>query len=98
MHIVGYPALATAFGGLLLAAMGPWRTVFALAPLRWLGVYSYGIYVFHPFVVRAFRQRSTLAFGGWAFAAAAVAVSLAVAWLSYQLYEKHWLALKRRFV
>ena len=64
--------------------------------LRWLGVYSYGLYVLHPFVVRAFRQRSTLVLGTWQFAVAATVSSLVIAWLSYQLYERHWLALKNR--
>ncbi len=97
VETIGYTALAIAFGGLLVAALGPLRQPFSAWPLRWLGIYSYGIYVIHPFVIRALRQRTTLTFGSWQFAAAATICSLAAAWLSYQLYERHWLALKRRF-
>jgi peptidoglycan/LPS O-acetylase OafA/YrhL len=97
VETVGYPALAIAFGGLLVASLGPWRQVMSARPLRWLGVYSYGIYVLHPFAVDALRQWSHLVLGTWAFAIAATAASLAIAWLSYQLYERHWLALKRRW-
>jgi peptidoglycan/LPS O-acetylase OafA/YrhL len=96
LETVGYPALAIAFGGLLVASLGPWRQIMSTRLLRWLGLYSYGLYVLHPFVIRIFRERSPLVFGTWGFAIAATAASLAIAWLSYQLYERHWLALKNR--
>ena len=96
VETVGYPALAIAFGGFLVASLGPWRQIMSSRVLRCLGLYSYGLYVLHPFVIRAFRERSPLVFGTWGFALAATATSLAIAWLSYQLYERHWLALKSR--
>ncbi len=96
VETLGYPALAVAFGGLLVAALGPLRSFFSSWPLRWLGIHSYGLYLLHPFVVRAFRQGSSLTFGSWEFALAAATCSLFVAWLSYNLYERHWLALKGR--
>ena len=96
LETVGYPALAIAFGGLLVASLGPCRQIMSSPLLRWLGLYSYGLYVLHPFVIRAFRERSPLVFGSWEFAIATTATSVAIAWLSYQLYERHWLALKNR--
>jgi peptidoglycan/LPS O-acetylase OafA/YrhL len=78
-------------------------------PLCSLGKYSYGIYVFHPPVIQAVRSlfrnpvvaqalgemnggpllafRLTLIFGA----------SYALAYLSWHLYEKHFLTLKRHF-
>jgi peptidoglycan/LPS O-acetylase OafA/YrhL len=76
------------------------------APLRALGRVSYGVYVWHYFVhvglLRAVRAHpagtallATRA-GYLAYAACGVAISLALAWASYHLVEKRFLALKDR--
>ena len=76
--------------------------------LRMLGKYSYGLYVYHGmltylFVERNVEERLTFALGGRhglamiARAALGVGASLAVAFASYELFEKRFLALKRYF-
>ena len=81
---------------------------FAATWLRFLGKYSYGVYVFHGFVVVLFRellpfQRLKPMVGGSVYAATAIYVvvgallSVGVALLSWHAYEKHFLKLKRFF-
>ena len=73
-----------------------------------LGRYSYGLYVVHYFVHEAAGGRcwrrwpagaAALATRGGvlAYAAAATALSLGLAWLSWHLFERRFLALKSRF-
>ena len=75
--------------------------------MRFFGKYSYGMYVLHvPLVPIAFLVGITpprLAFfgsevtGALAYIAVMLAASTAAAWLSYNLYERHFLKLKRHF-
>jgi peptidoglycan/LPS O-acetylase OafA/YrhL len=70
-----------------------------------LGKYSYGLYVYHHFLSYFFTKHGTefaltrvlgshsLAVGLQAIAG--MVVSMAVAWLSYECFEKHFLGLKR---
>jgi peptidoglycan/LPS O-acetylase OafA/YrhL len=110
---VGYTLVSLIFVLLLVAVAGAdvagargWPSLFRFAPLRTLGKYSYAMYVFHkPLhdylgkpLVAAFRPDlpgSVLLCV--AYIAGGVLVSLAVAWVSWHLYEKHFLRLKRRF-
>jgi len=72
-----------------------------------LGTYSYGLYVYHHFISYYLTSnRTDLVLAGWLGShTAAVAMqatlgmsaSLAVAYLSYELYEKRFLRLKRLF-
>src|SRR5215813_2618177 len=72
-----------------------------------LGTYSYGLYVYHHFISYYLTSnRTELELAGWLGShGAAVAlqatlgtgVSLAVAYLSYELFEKRFLRLKRLF-
>jgi peptidoglycan/LPS O-acetylase OafA/YrhL len=72
-----------------------------------LGTYSYGLYVYHHFISYYLStNRTELELARWLGShGAAVAlqatlgasVSLAVAYLSYELFEKRFLRLKRRF-
>jgi peptidoglycan/LPS O-acetylase OafA/YrhL len=73
--------------------------------MRYLGKYSYGLYVYHHFFAYVFVHRGTefelaRVLGSHTVAVAlqaafGVGASLAVSVLSYQLYEKRFIALKR---
>ena len=80
-----------------------------LGPLRSLGKYSYGIYIFHPPVIQAVRslfQNPTAArMIGEMYPGPLLALKLTLifgascglAYLSWHLFEKHFLLLKRHF-
>jgi peptidoglycan/LPS O-acetylase OafA/YrhL len=80
---------------------------FRSRPMTALGKYSYGLYVYHhflsyymvthgtEFVLARVLGSHTLAVA--AQAACGIALSLAVAWLSYEAFEKRFLRLKRRW-
>lgn len=81
--------------------------IFSSRAMVFLGTYSYGLYVYHHFFsyyLATHRTEFALAerVGSHALAVALQATaglgaSLLVAYLSYQLYERRFLALKRRF-
>lgn len=113
MQTAGYLCLAIAYGAILFAVVSPpggapaqileWR------PLRVLGKYSYALYLFHLPLRALIRDTvygpdrfltvagSPLP-GQLLFYVAATLLTLLAAWLSWNLYEKHFLALKRFFV
>lgn len=104
-----YTLLALGFACLLAWALRPQsvaRWVFESAPLRFLGKYSYGIYVLHvlflSFCVKYFRatiltltHSKLLAVVG--AGTTSLAISIVAAYLSYNLFEKKFLRLKRYF-
>lgn len=108
---VGYAILATGFAALVLyAAVTDGKAIWQQTGLRWrplvlFGKYSYGIYVLH-FPTFYFLDRlahrlppgfpQSLCFT-YCFMAFKFAVAFGVASLSYNLYEKRFLALKDRF-
>jgi peptidoglycan/LPS O-acetylase OafA/YrhL len=84
-------------------AWSPLRT----APLRALGTYSYGIYVFHKPLHDLVGKRVLARYGldatrspatACVYVLAGLVVSFAAAFVSYHVYEKPFLALKSRFV
>jgi len=104
---------ALVFGSLLVLTVtarkgSGLQRVFSNRALVFLGIYSYGIYVFHhPLLVFAGTHdigahRLPTVLGSQLPALAVVmavggAVTLAVAWLSYHLFEMRFLRLKRFF-
>ena len=78
---------------------------FRSGPMIALGKYSYGLYVYHHFLSYYFTAHRTefelaQAVGSHPLAVAiqaagGIIVSAAIAWLSYELFEKHFLRLKR---
>jgi peptidoglycan/LPS O-acetylase OafA/YrhL len=87
-----------------------WGRALRAPSLRTFGKYSYALYIFHPLVVTVLEAAGWGAsrFAGLGpgvqvgvhltFAAFATLVTLGVAWLSWNLMEKHFLKLKHNFV
>lgn len=109
MQLFGYSLLAILFGALLLLALNSsgrgWVESICRGSsfLRTLGKYSYGIYLFHlPIIlwladwVDAMYPKVTW-LGQLALYLAAVALSVLAAWVSWNVYEKRFLGLKRFF-
>lgn len=106
MQTFGFTLLAFAFGGMLIVGLSfrPANLVFSHPTLRWFGRYSYGLYVWHPIVnVILFYTPLKAAFGvegtltSILYLMLSFAISLTVAFASYHLWEKRFLAFKRRF-
>jgi peptidoglycan/LPS O-acetylase OafA/YrhL len=111
LHQVRNSTYALFFGALLLLSLGPashpvgW--FFQTPVLRFFGKYSYGLYVYSGILTWVFLEkdldgRLDVLLGNHALTMAAhaalgVALSTALAMASYQLYEKHFLTLKRYF-
>lgn len=104
-----FSVLAVGFASLIAWSLCPGSIcewIFQLRWMRFFGKYSYGIYVLHVFVLSAISLRLRTYLLGithskfFAVAAAGVtslALSVIVAYLSYHLYERPFLRLKRRF-
>jgi len=82
-----------------------WSRFFRSSPMITLGKYSYGLYVYHHFLSYYFShhgtERALTSLIGSHFAALAIlavagmAASMAIAWLSYEYFERYFLQLKR---
>jgi len=108
-YTVSLTILAAFFGALLVVAVGGRiaSLVFRNAALRLFGKYSYGIYVFHWLLAPTLEKYASPAkmgamsgsnFVGVALSMViAIGISVLVAFLSWHLYEKHFLKLKRFF-
>jgi peptidoglycan/LPS O-acetylase OafA/YrhL len=106
---LGIAALAIFFSALIALALdavdGSWlRRALQHKGLMAIGKYSYGMYVFHGLILLARPLLLPLPSGIPPYVAKSIvlvwllAVSFATAWLSYHLYEKHFLRMKRFFV
>ena len=82
-----------------------WARFFRSSPMITLGKYSYGLYVYHHFFSYYFSRHGTepalaALIGSHLAALAILAVagmtaSMAIAWLSYEYFERYFLQLKR---
>jgi peptidoglycan/LPS O-acetylase OafA/YrhL len=94
-----YQPFAIAFAVVVLRAVrARERPVHELAgPLLWCGTVSYGLYLWHPIMLRAIQHTGWVTPGGsWPLSVYVLAgLSLPVAWLSWVLVEKPALALAR---
>jgi peptidoglycan/LPS O-acetylase OafA/YrhL len=111
MQALKYLLVAMAYAALLGATVGPGRwlwleKLFCLFPLRWCGKYSYAMYVFHPLIYRptvdflrshlTWTETNITAYVALEFAILVSSVCV-VSWASWNLFEKHFLKLKRFF-
>lgn len=106
---LGYTLLALASAALLALCLRPasrTQRLFSNPFLRFYGKYSYGLYVLHglalPFLIGTFRTwfesfspNRYLSIGGSGILV--ILISTLAAFLSYNLFEKHFLRLKRYF-
>jgi peptidoglycan/LPS O-acetylase OafA/YrhL len=99
VDLIGRTILAVMFGGLVLLALSTrLGRFFELPVLRTFGRYSYGLYVLHFLLYRVIdRCFPADRFGTLGRFAGCTLVSLALAYASWQLVEKHCLKLKRWF-
>ena len=110
MQTVGFTALSVMFGSFLVVATSlpdGHRFVTALSSrvLRFLGKHSYAIYLVHltvaMMVVTSDRLRPLVGQRDLLLQTTklvlSLVISLSAAWLSWHLFEKHFLALKRYF-
>jgi peptidoglycan/LPS O-acetylase OafA/YrhL len=105
--------LGITFAGLLVSVVtgkprSPVKMAFNNGPMRFLGKYSYATYVLHPLILstvmksplshqRFVAMTHSGIVGVFAYMTIALALSLGAAWLSWHLFEKHFLKLKRFF-
>ena len=109
INTIGYTVVAVASTALIALAIKPDGVagkLFSQSWLRWLGKYSYGIYVWHmvigPPIVEFSRKRLNIGTSskiahilvGWVLG---VAICLIAGFISYQAFEVHFLRLKRFF-
>jgi peptidoglycan/LPS O-acetylase OafA/YrhL len=108
----GYSGIDLLLAGLLYGVLAGrwrwyWRKVFSAGWLCWLGRYSYGIYMFHWFILQMLvskLQSLWLRTGGhpimvyWVVRASGTLLLLLCAFLSYRFYERPFLRLKKYFV
>jgi len=105
---IGLTFISLASAGLIAMAIQEGSTVFRLLsfrPLRIIGKYSYGFYVYHilfagahiAYLVWCMAIFHSMVIGGLVYSTSWYLMTLVVAGLSYELYEKRFLAMKSRF-
>jgi len=106
MQLAGYTIIALGFALILVAALPPAMTparVLGWRPLRRVGLYSYGMYVFHaplhvyvglPLLAKLDANPGLVT--GLGYEVVLTAVTFGLAAISYHLFESRFLALKPR--
>jgi peptidoglycan/LPS O-acetylase OafA/YrhL len=98
---VGFSVIATAYGALLVLSLGPLTGLFSLRTLRIFGKYSYGMYLYHFPLTTVFEHTKPFfaryPLGSLSYVATSLAANLAIAALSFHLFEQPILRLKSRF-
>lgn len=104
MQYAGYTVIAIGCALILLGALDETSApggLLAWRPLRRVGMYSYGMYVFHVplhlYIGLAIVGESPSAPVALAYIAVATAVTFGLAAVSFHLFERPFLALKARF-
>ncbi|MGH9596177.1 MAG: acyltransferase family protein, partial [Edaphobacter sp.] len=108
MILVGFPALAAVSACICLLALEPGsftNRFGSLSALRFIGRYSYGMYVYHILFwpglswIQPWLQvrLHSIVLGGVCFTLLMLGGTMVLAVASYELYEKQWLKLKNRF-
>ena len=98
MSTLGYSVIALASGTLLAGLLTePWLArVLGWRPLRMAGRYSYTAYLLHPMVIAELHTRFFPIYTR-RFLLLVTAMTFALAWLSWRIYEEPLLRLKRFF-
>lgn len=100
----GYPlvAICTTAALLVSTAGGRLARLLSMQPLRWLGKYSFGLYVWHPIIgMLLFHSKLAVVPAGapvfiiLIIAALVFVLNLVVAWVSFNFWEKPFLDFKR---
>jgi len=94
---------ATSLIAMALPVGSTTAAIMNISPLRWLGKYSYGIYILHPMVDFLLAPHIESHVHGkialhLALFGATLAGTFPLAWVSYNLYERRFLGLKKYFV
>jgi peptidoglycan/LPS O-acetylase OafA/YrhL len=112
VQTIGYTVMDLCFAAILILSVATRQPtglarLFSHRVLRWFGLYSYAMYVFHvplmPWFDRAFpvsdltRRLGSPYAGLVAHTLIAIALTAVCALASWHLYEKHFLKLKSRF-
>jgi len=95
MATFGLAATALAAAGLVAgAAAGTGERVLGWRPLAWVGIVSYGLYLWHRPIMKAFTGSGM---GGIAWSVVVMfALSIGIAWLSRRFVEQPFLRMKNR--
>jgi peptidoglycan/LPS O-acetylase OafA/YrhL len=107
MQTIGFTALGILFGSLIVLAIslpsGHWMSrTLRTRVLRFFGKYSYAMYLFHLTIAQQIRGRVDILSGPTLISqlmmfGVCLAITAVAAVLSWHLFEKHFLALKRFF-
>ncbi|MCX7986742.1 MAG: hypothetical protein N2662_07370, partial [Bacteroidales bacterium] len=87
------------FSSTLLFTLPPTNRLF-ISDKKWvskLGIYTYGLYLFHTIIINLFHQVNTLAFSWPIFTVITLMVTILVSMVSYHIFEKQFLKLKTYF-
>lgn len=98
-QVVLYAFVAVGAASWTLCALElPWLRWLGARPLRYLGKISYGLYVFHFLGIAVGEKVGSRFAAGWAFqVCASFLVTVLLSVVSFELFERRFLRLKRRF-